>query len=173
MGRGSPSSIPFPVFFIGYASFLQLVDLFFIRADTPLFCLSPFICSSCLLAFSTKFPTYASSFTIRALVESKVAMKKYLVKLTLEQRTELFHMISTGKASARELTHARLLLKADQAPMDPAGVMRRSGSRWRSARQRSHACVNAVLKRESRRPSCRLLLNECEAAAWTEPRRRT
>lgn len=47
-------------------------------------------------------------------------MKKYIVELTAEQREELSHMISTGKASARELSHARILLKADQDPYGPA-----------------------------------------------------
>ncbi len=46
-------------------------------------------------------------------------MKKYIVELTAEQREELSHMISTGKAAARELTHARILLKADQGPHGP------------------------------------------------------
>ena len=46
-------------------------------------------------------------------------MKKYTVKLTAAQREELMHMISTGKAAARELTHARILLKADQGPDGP------------------------------------------------------
>lgn len=47
-------------------------------------------------------------------------MKKYIVELTLEQREELSHMTSTGKAPARQLTHARILLKADQGPYGPA-----------------------------------------------------
>ncbi len=47
-------------------------------------------------------------------------MKKYIVELTTEQRKELSHMVSTGKAAARELTHARILLKADQGPEGPA-----------------------------------------------------
>ncbi len=47
------------------------------------------------------------------------AMKKYIVELTREQRKELSEMISTGKASARELTHARILLKADAGPYGP------------------------------------------------------
>ncbi|GCE51482.1 homeodomain-containing protein [Thermosporothrix hazakensis] len=47
-------------------------------------------------------------------------MKKYVVELTAAQREELLHMISTGTAAARELTHARLLLKADQGPHGPA-----------------------------------------------------
>jgi len=46
-------------------------------------------------------------------------VKKYIVELTAEQREELSQMISTGKASARELTHARILLKADQGPYGP------------------------------------------------------
>jgi hypothetical protein len=46
-------------------------------------------------------------------------VKKYIVELTVEQREELSHMISTGKTSARELTHARILLKADQGPEGP------------------------------------------------------
>jgi hypothetical protein len=47
-------------------------------------------------------------------------MKKYIVELTIEQREELSQMISTGKASARQLTHARVLLKADQGSDGPA-----------------------------------------------------
>ncbi len=47
-------------------------------------------------------------------------MKKYIVELTAAQRKELLHMIATGKASARELTHARILLKADQGPEGPS-----------------------------------------------------
>lgn len=46
-------------------------------------------------------------------------MKKYIVQLTTEQRKELSHMISTGKESARELTHARILLKADAGEDGP------------------------------------------------------
>jgi hypothetical protein len=47
-------------------------------------------------------------------------VKKYIVELTAAQRKELSHMISTGKASARELIHARILLKADQGPEGPS-----------------------------------------------------
>jgi hypothetical protein len=46
-------------------------------------------------------------------------VKKYIVELTAAQREELSHMISTGKTSARELTPARMLLKADQGPEGP------------------------------------------------------
>jgi hypothetical protein len=39
--------------------------------------------------------------------ESESNVNKYRVELTTEQRKELLHLISTGKAAARELTHAR------------------------------------------------------------------
>jgi len=45
--------------------------------------------------------------------------KKYHVTLTLEERCELEQMISAGKAAARKLTHARILLKADEAEGGP------------------------------------------------------
>ncbi len=45
--------------------------------------------------------------------------KKYHVTLTPEERGELERMISAGKAAARKLTHARILLKADEAEGGP------------------------------------------------------
>jgi hypothetical protein len=41
-------------------------------------------------------------------------MKKYIVTLTDEERVQLHHLLSAGKAAARKLTHARILLKADR-----------------------------------------------------------
>ncbi len=41
--------------------------------------------------------------------------KKYRVTLTTEERGELEAMISQGKADARKLAHARVLLQADEA----------------------------------------------------------
>lgn len=46
--------------------------------------------------------------------------KKYIVTLTEEERQSLHAMLSRGKAAARKLTHARILLKADAAPGGPA-----------------------------------------------------
>lgn len=40
-------------------------------------------------------------------------MEKYRVTLTAEERTQLEHLVSVGKAAARKLTHARILLLAD------------------------------------------------------------
>lgn len=45
--------------------------------------------------------------------------KRYHVTLTPEERGELERMISAGKAAARKLTHARILLKADEAEGGP------------------------------------------------------
>jgi transposase len=47
-------------------------------------------------------------------------MKKYLVTLTAEERLSLQELTAAGKASARKLAHARILLKADQAEGGPA-----------------------------------------------------
>jgi hypothetical protein len=46
-------------------------------------------------------------------------VKKHTVKLTQEQRERLQQLINTGQASARKLTHARILLKADEGEAGP------------------------------------------------------
>lgn len=47
--------------------------------------------------------------------------KRYRVTLTPEERSDLLRLISTGKAAARTLVHARILLKAD-APAGERGL---------------------------------------------------
>lgn len=46
-------------------------------------------------------------------------MKKYIVNLLDEEREQLHHMLSKGKAAARKLTRARILLKVDQSRTEP------------------------------------------------------
>jgi transposase len=46
--------------------------------------------------------------------------KKYRVTLTTQERDELEAMISKGKADARKLAHARILLQTDEAGGAPA-----------------------------------------------------
>jgi hypothetical protein len=46
--------------------------------------------------------------------------KKYPITLTESERAYLHALIAAGTAPARKLAHARLLLKADQAPGGPA-----------------------------------------------------
>ena len=41
-------------------------------------------------------------------------MKKYRVTLTTEERAMLGELVSVGKAAARKITHARILLLADE-----------------------------------------------------------
>jgi transposase len=45
-------------------------------------------------------------------------MKKYIVDLTAEERDELLRLSRSGKTSARKLTRARILLKADEGLSD-------------------------------------------------------
>jgi len=47
-------------------------------------------------------------------------LKKYIVRLTTEEQTYLSQMIRSGKAAARALLHARILLKADSGLEAPA-----------------------------------------------------
>jgi transposase len=48
--------------------------------------------------------------------------KRYRVILTPTERDQLKHLLAAGTASARKLTHARILLKADQGPQGPGWV---------------------------------------------------
>jgi DNA-binding transcriptional ArsR family regulator len=48
--------------------------------------------------------------------------KKYPVILSDTERFELKNLIAAGTAPARKLTHARILLKADQSPEGPGWV---------------------------------------------------
>jgi transposase len=48
--------------------------------------------------------------------------KKYVVRLTSEERERLQGLIAAGTAPARKLVHARVLLKADQGPGGPGWV---------------------------------------------------
>ena len=47
------------------------------------------------------------------MAKKEIAVKKYVVKLSAEERERLEALIRAGKSSARMLTRARILLKAD------------------------------------------------------------
>jgi transposase len=53
---------------------------------------------------------------------SWIMKKKYPVILTEAEREHLKSLIAAGTAPARKLTHARILLKADQSPEGPGWV---------------------------------------------------
>jgi hypothetical protein len=46
--------------------------------------------------------------------------KRYLVTLTAEERVHLFRLTKQGKGSARKLTRAHILLRADEGVSDKA-----------------------------------------------------
>ncbi|GAC1646459.1 MAG: hypothetical protein NVS4B2_35720 [Chloroflexota bacterium] len=48
-----------------------------------------------------------------------MSAKRYHVSLTAEERTRLQQMLNSGTTAARALTHARILLKADEGPDGP------------------------------------------------------
>jgi transposase len=47
-------------------------------------------------------------------------MDKYIVELTSEEQKELAQLVSKGKAAARRITHARILLQANESKDGPA-----------------------------------------------------
>ena len=79
------------------------------------------------------------------MVGKEIAVKKYAVRLSAEERAQLDELICKGKRSAQLLTKARILLKADvsergEGPTREAGPTlagsfgsaRRAGSRLKS-----------------------------------------
>jgi poly-gamma-glutamate capsule biosynthesis protein CapA/YwtB (metallophosphatase superfamily) len=70
-------------------------------------------------------------------VAKEIAVKKYVVKLTDEERERLDSLIRSGKNSAQKLTKARILLKADASEAREAW----SDSRIASALDTSLATV--------------------------------
>jgi transposase len=47
-------------------------------------------------------------------------MDKYIIELTSEERKELSELVSKGKAAVRKITHARVLLQANESKAGPA-----------------------------------------------------
>ena len=70
-------------------------------------------------------------------------MEKYKVTLTVEERTALEHLVAGGKAAARKLAHARVLLLADEGPGGP----RRNDEDIVEALQVSPSTIARVRKR--------------------------
>jgi len=98
--------------------------------------------------------------------------KRYRVTLTAEERDGLERMISRGKADARKLAHARVLLQADEAEGGPgrvdatiAAAVRVSVRTIERARQRfvEQGLAAALLPKPSPRTYARKLDGEREA----------
>ena len=69
--------------------------------------------------------------------------KRYRVTLTQPERQELQQLISRGKADARKLAHARILLQADESPGGP----RRTDEQIAAALDTSTRTVERVRER--------------------------
>lgn len=85
-------------------------------------------------------------------------MDKYRVTLTAEERGALEQLVSTGKAAARKLTHARILLLADTQGENHADedIVDALGTSLRTvARVRQHLVtesLQAAIERKSQPP---------------------
>ena len=100
-------------------------------------------------------------------------MKKYHVKLNAEQREQLERVVSSGKAAARKIMHAHILLKADESPDGPhwpdEQIQQAFGvgaaTIWRVRRRCVEQGVDAALHRrpQPERPEKRKLHGEQEA----------
>ena len=53
------------------------------------------------------------------LVRRPIMKKKYSVELTSKERRTVQELVSSGRTTARKLTHARILLKDDSSPAGP------------------------------------------------------
>jgi Homeodomain-like domain len=56
--------------------------------------------------------------------EAKMAKRRYVIKLTAEERKQLEELIRKGKSSAKQQLKARILLQADESP---------AGAKWSDA----------------------------------------
>jgi hypothetical protein len=89
-------------------------------------------------------------------------MEKYIVELTSAEQKELAQLVSKGKAAARKITHARILLQANKSQDGPAwkdeqiseafGIHANTihGIRWRFV---EHGLQAALERKKQDRPS--------------------
>ncbi len=99
--------------------------------------------------------------------------KRYVVRLEAEERDQLYRLVSVGKGAARKLTHARVLLQADQSDTGPGwtdervaeglGVTSRSVERIRK-RFVEEGLASALLRKKQCRPSKERLLDGAKEA---------
>lgn len=98
--------------------------------------------------------------------------KKYAVELSVEERAALGEMVRRGKALARKLVHARVLLKADSGAQGPAWTDEQIAEALELGvrtveriRQRfvEHGMEDALTRRQSPQPPRRKLDGAAEA----------
>jgi hypothetical protein len=95
-------------------------------------------------------------------------MVKYMVRLNTEEREQLLTLVTTGRAAAAKLLHARILLTADVA----AGLTRTLLRPWTPALPPSIGCARPGSKRAWRRHDPANAQQAGSIANWTGSRRR-
>ena len=99
-------------------------------------------------------------------------MKKYVVELTAAERQQLEELVSKGKALARKIQHARILLKSDQGERGPGWTDERIAEACgvtvctvERIRQRlvQHGLEDALIRRRSQQAPRRKLDGAAEA----------
>ena len=79
------------------------------------------------------------------------AVKKYVVRLSSDERELLETLIRKGKGPARRLLKARILLKANVSERGPEWSDSRIIAAWTPPRRWSTACASNWWKKGSRR----------------------
>ncbi len=100
-------------------------------------------------------------------------MNKHIIRLSQEQRQSLQHMVKAGKASARQILHAQVLLKVDESPDGPNWSNKQiqeafgavESTIWRVRTRFLQAGLAAAVQRRDQpdRPQKRKLAGEQEA----------
>lgn len=102
--------------------------------------------------------------------------KRYVVRLEEEERERLHHLVSVGRGAARKLTHARVLLQADQSKAGPSWTDERIAEGL-GGTTRSVECIcqrfveegleSALERKRQRQPSTPRLLDGAKEAKLT------
>src|SRR5688572_18267717 len=99
-------------------------------------------------------------------------MKKYVVELTAAERQQLEELVRKGRALARKIQHAQILLKADQSALGPGWTDGRiaeacgvSVCTVERIRQRlvEHGLEDALIRRQSKQAPRQKLDGAAEA----------
>ena len=84
------------------------------------------------------------------MVGKAIAVKKYVVRLSAEERAQVDELIRKGKRSAQLLTKARILLKADVSELGEGWSDSRIAAAWTPASRLSSGRGASWSRRGSR-----------------------
>ena len=80
----------------------------------------------------------------------EISVKKYVVRLSGEERERLETLIRKGKSAARRVLKARILLKAMSRKLAKGGATSGSSKLWKPAHPWFTGCANNWWKKASR-----------------------